>query len=249
MDEELAYVPTLTSAGNNHWTRKLQLCYMWQQTFGIKCTPTVTEYACICLLYDTYNYTITLYLIMSIIHSYTFKQKQETKKQNTKSTQSPTLVYPAQCAHVCSTQSSSADPSGPIPGNAEYKPKCTWWCPITCKEEVNLAAQGRGLVDTEPRSHECHPSFSNARISSAHIGAAPDTNDMHAWIDHNVHNLTKAHSIKSKPALHSQVPVYIQRNIHTYEASDPNGMNHDDHNFTKGIYTQIRYKHRPSLQH
>ena len=68
-------------------------------------------------------------------------------------------------------------------------------------------------------------------------------------MDHNVHNLTKAHSIKSKPALHSQVPVYIQRNIHTYEASDPNGMNHDDHNFTKGIYTQIRYKHRPSLQH
>ena len=69
----------------------------------------------------------------------------------------------------------------------------------------------------------------------------------HAWID--IIMSTKAHSIKTKPALHSQVPVYIQRNIHTYEASDPNGMNHDDHNFTKGIYTQIRYKHRPSLQH
>ena len=73
------------------------------------------------------------------------------------------------------TQSCGADSSGPIPGNAEYKPKHAWYIP-------HRPMQGAGL---HRALQECHPSFTNASIfSTMHIQyAALDPNSM----DHDAH--------------------------------------------------------------
>ena len=89
-------------------------------------------------------------IIMSIIPSDTYKHKKDTKRKKTKSTQSPTLVYQAQCTHVCSAPNSAVrTPQDLSQAMQSINPNM---------HGIYLIAQCRGLVYTEPCRSVTHHS-------------------------------------------------------------------------------------------
>ena len=70
----------------------------------------------------------------------------DTEPRRSVSHHSPMPVYPVQCTHVCSTRYPAVwTPQNLSQAMQSMNPKLHAWRPITCKEEVNLAAKFRKL--------------------------------------------------------------------------------------------------------